>query len=360
MGKKFTPKKVLMNFWENINRDKNMILQKNKKKWDKKMKNFLKNKFLFESNLGRKAKEKINFEITPEIKKWSSFLQKMYVYTSDIKRGEMPELDEEDFLKQAERLATNKIKASPSAKGLVKTEKYSVDPDIRKNQQLYDFYASVSQLLDSSKDFIVGNIVSRLATHYFYKINKYKTGYNENSANFSALVRFSDWIGEKVGLRKENYLKESKIMLEMEKMLVEWFNQFKFENIFLKEEYKKKKRKKIKKIEEGKKSGLKSTAVVKAGEKILTSLEKSGSPREIAFAKAISYYEKGLDTKESLVRAGLPTDEITKKEFASILKQRGIKPISAAQKREYEEKMDKYEQMYKQKEHLFPKEPVRK
>ncbi|MEM5877714.1 MAG: hypothetical protein QXF12_02415 [Candidatus Aenigmatarchaeota archaeon] len=313
LNKKFQPIEVFKKYsdiHENINSDRKKhvcIKEKIMKIENKKIHNILRSNIL---------KENKKEDLTPSEKKWFDFLLGLYEYSSGgvfsrdiLKRDEK---EYKQFVEQAKRLAQKNISAVKVPK-YPENFNYSPDERVKENQILYDYYSSLSELLDSKKDAIVGNIISRLADHYFFKIGDMKTIYNENSSNFQALVKFSDYIGDMIGFKKSNFMnkiKKSKTMesqfsiKNVEKNLFEWFNSFKFENIFLSEN-----RENEKKILESRKSFV-SKSIERSSEKMLSSMEKFGSPREYGFKKALFYVLKGIDEKEALQRAGLsPTHE---------------------------------------------------
>lgn len=313
LNKKFQPNEVLKkysNIQENINNNSKKhtcIKEKIMKIENKKIYNIIRSSIL---------KENKKEDLTPSEKKWFDFLLGLYEYSSGgvfnrdiLKRDEK---EHREFVEQAKRLAQKKISAVKVPKYPEKFN-YSSDEKVKENQILYDYYSSLSELLDSKKDAIVGNIISRLADHYFFKIGDMRTIYNENSSNFQALVKFSDYIGDMVGFKKSNFMNkirrdkttESQFsMKSIEKDLYEWFNNFKFENIFLFEDKENKK-----KTLESRKSFV-SKSIERSSDKMLSSMEKVGSPREYGFKKALFYVLKGIDEKEALQRVGLfPTHE---------------------------------------------------
>lgn len=349
LNRKFTPSEF-SNINENINNlnTEKKISTKGIKKMIKSKKNFK----LIKENVSK-------YDISPETKKWLSLLLNMYEYSSggSFNKNSIfrDEKELKTFIKQAERLANKTISKSAHAKPLKTETQYSHNEEIRNNQILNDYYSSLSQLIDSSKDAIVGNIISRLADHYFFKIADLRTTFNENSSNFKALEKFADYIGNMLNFKKENFIEKVSKQYEnsfkkIEENLFEWFSKFTVGKIFLKENKKEKKSNKKKRTDEGK-DARKASAVAKSSEKIITDLDKIGSPREIAFKKAIYYMTKGIDPKEALTRSGLPINNENLKEIKKWAVQAGLLKNKNSD--------DKYELMYKEleKKSNLPKEP---
>lgn len=309
LNKKFKPIDIFKKYpdiQENINnssKENALVKEKIMKIEKNNVYNYMESKVLNEN------KEE---DLTPLEKKWFDFLLSLYEYSSGgVFNRDVLKRDEKEykqFVEQAKRLVQKKISAIKSPK-YPETFNYSPEEKIKENQILYDYYSSLSELLDSKKDAIIGNIISRLADHYFFKIGDMRTIYNENSSNFQALVKFSDYIGEMIGFKKSDFINKIKKSEKMESQfsirsaknnLFEWFNSFKVENIFLSKEIENKK-----KILESRKSYV-SKSIEQSSEKMLSRMEKSGSPKEYGFKKASYYVLKGIEEKEALQKAGLP------------------------------------------------------
>ena len=301
----------------------------------------------------RMLSENKKTELNPEEKKWLSLLLNIYEYSSggSFNKNDVLKNEKEfrTFANQAKRLASGKISRSKAAKPIRTETKYSANENVRKNQILYDYYSSLSQILDSEGDEILGNIVSRVADHFFFKFSDLRTTYNENSANFKALIRFVDHIGKLVGFEKNSFVEKSEEMFKnsfrmISESLFKWFDRFKIEKIFLVEDSDNQTSEAI--------DPFKGQAVSRSSEKMVSFMSKFGSPREEAFRKALKYVLKyGIDEKEALIRAGLPATSSNIDEIRAWLEQAGVARKTSP---------DKYDLMYKKLEKKgLPKEPVK-
>lgn len=186
-----------------------------------------------------RRKKGVDFEVTPEIRKWAEFLQKLDSFTGGFpdrlgSSEEGEDVGEEELLRQAKRLVNREVKKFPGAKEVEPQTQFSKDKNVANAQRLHDFYSQVSQYLDPDKDYILGNIVSRVADHYLYLATGQTPTMSHGSSNFKAAEKLADEVAKMVGLKKPMMESSDRINAEVEQ-LFEWFKTFDVKNIFLDE-----------------------------------------------------------------------------------------------------------------------------
>lgn len=175
---------------------------------DNKMNKIIENAVALGLDEARKKKT-VDFEVTPQIKKWAEILQKLDAFTSDdtdrLYGPEGEEIAEVDFLNQAKRLANKEIKRFPGAKQAVLQDKLSSNPETARFQKLADYYATIAQYLNPNEDAILSNIISRLSDHYMYLIGDTKTTMSQNDPQFKFVENLADAVAKMVGVNKAQY-----------------------------------------------------------------------------------------------------------------------------------------------------------
>jgi len=187
-----------------------------------------------------RPKKGVDFEVTPQIQKWAEILEKLDAFSSDdTDRSYGPEGEEirnEDFLKQAKRLAEREITRFPGAKQAIPQKELSSDPEVAAYQKKADYYATISQYLNPSDDAILGNIISRLSDHYMYLVGGQNTTMPQGNATFKYIENLADAVAKMVGVNKAQY---ESINNESISGLTEWFKKFDVNTIMNEERAKK-------------------------------------------------------------------------------------------------------------------------
>jgi len=186
-------------------------------------------------------------------------LKDVYSYTGSgqLNSPNLASVKEKEWVRQGQRILDG-IRLRPHEE--VKSEKikaYSPDPEVRKYQILYRYYATLAARLDPVRDVILSNISSRVADHYMFKLMNVKTVMNDNSPDFRKTIQLLKFIGdrggfplksflekemnkrvsdvsgeEKTGVNQEKKVMDSQNFGELKEGLIKWFENFKPEKIY--------------------------------------------------------------------------------------------------------------------------------
>jgi hypothetical protein len=184
-------------------------------------------------------------------------LKDVYSYTGSgqLDSPNLASVKETEWVRQGQRILDG-IKLRPHEE--VKSEKikaYSPDPEVRKYQVLYRYYATLAARLDPVRDVILSNISSRVADHYMFKLMNVKTVMSDHSPDFLKTIQLLKFIGdrggfplksfleremnkksvsgeEKTGVNPEKEVMDSQNFGELKESLVKWFENFKPEKIY--------------------------------------------------------------------------------------------------------------------------------
>ena len=176
-----------------------------------------------------------------------SLLKDIYSYTGSGSTGSknLQSVKDSEWIRQAKRLMAGIKLKSPDSIRSDDPGSYSPDPEIRRYQILYRYYATLSELFNPVEDTILANTASRVADHFMAKLMNTKTLMSDHDPLFKKTIKLLNLIGKRNGFSLEDFVRkemkkpvglvnedQGEGFVGLKKKLMNWFERFKCENIF--------------------------------------------------------------------------------------------------------------------------------